>query len=225
MYGRPKIYGHPISMSSDIVLLTVAEGGLEDYDYAVVDLAQQANKRPEFLAMNPSGKIPVLTTAEGDHISESRAIAQYLAARYGFTHLVPKPDDLLGLARFYQAASSETFNFNVPAEELLHEVFVLPLFMGRPVNEKVVTRTRSLVEKHLDVCEQAFKAGQKYMAGDSFSLVDIFYIPIIARMIDAGHGDLFTKREMVNDWWQRCLARPATGKFVQTMPKIADLKA
>ncbi|QVM07077.1 hypothetical protein D8B26_001780 [Coccidioides posadasii str. Silveira] len=196
MAGKLKIYGNMASPYSDIVLLTVAEGGLKDYDYVNVDFRKGAHKHPSFLLMNPMGKFPVLTTPEGDHLYESRPMAKYIATRYNVTDLLPDTKDALALARFEQA----------------------------PVDEAAVAKAKSQLESHLDLCEQSLKAGKQYMAGDSFGLADIFYIPAVAELIDVGHGDLITKREMVNDWWQRCLARPATGDYVQNIPKPVDMK-
>lgn len=51
-------------------------------------LGDPAMRSPEFLALSPNGRIPVLV--DGDvHIFESPAIAQYLATRYGNGSLVP----------------------------------------------------------------------------------------------------------------------------------------
>ena len=45
-------------------------------------------RAPDYLAVSPNGRIPVLED-EGVVISESTAIAQYIAARYGAGRLVP----------------------------------------------------------------------------------------------------------------------------------------
>ncbi|MDU6136334.1 glutathione S-transferase family protein, partial [Bradyrhizobium sp.] len=52
-----------------------------DCDYVEVDLSGGAQKRPDFLALNPFGQVPVLV--EGDAvIPDSNAILVYLARRY-----------------------------------------------------------------------------------------------------------------------------------------------
>nr|KMM65088.1 glutathione transferase F5 [Coccidioides posadasii RMSCC 3488] len=193
MAGKLKIYGNMASPYSDIVLLTVAEGGLKDYDYVNVDFRKGAHKLSPH---EPDGKIPCSHNPgrrPSLRVSPNGEIHRHTLH---VTDLLPDTKDALALARFEQA----------------------------PVDEAAVAKAKSQLESHLDLCEQSLKAGKEYMAGDSFGLADIFYIPAVAELIDVGHGDLITKREMVNDWWQRCLARPATGDYVQNIPKPVDMK-
>jgi glutathione S-transferase len=49
------------------------------YDHQLVEIFQGAQHRPEFLALNPGGTVPVLEIAPGRAIAESNAILCYLA--------------------------------------------------------------------------------------------------------------------------------------------------
>ncbi len=51
------------------------------YETVEVDLVQRAQKRPEFLALNPFGKVPVIED-DGTVVADSHAILVYLALRY-----------------------------------------------------------------------------------------------------------------------------------------------
>jgi glutathione S-transferase len=52
------------------------------YEWKPVSTLDGGNRRPEYLAVNPSGKIPAMT--DGDVVmTESLAINQYLAENYG----------------------------------------------------------------------------------------------------------------------------------------------
>jgi len=51
------------------------------YETVEIDLAHGAQKRPEFLALNPFGKVPVIED-DGAVIADSQAILVYLALRY-----------------------------------------------------------------------------------------------------------------------------------------------
>lgn len=67
------------------------ELGIE-YELERFTLGDKSMRAPEFLAINPNGRVPVLE--DGDvRITESTAIAQYLVARYGNGRLAPAPDD------------------------------------------------------------------------------------------------------------------------------------
>lgn len=49
------------------------------YEYRFVDILKGESRTPEFLAINPNGKIPVLVVPDRGPIAESHAIINYLA--------------------------------------------------------------------------------------------------------------------------------------------------
>lgn len=51
----------------------------QPYEWVEVDMMGGAHRRPEFLAMNPNGKVPVLELPDGRFLPESNAILCYLA--------------------------------------------------------------------------------------------------------------------------------------------------
>ncbi len=67
--------------------VALAEAGA-DYEYRAVDLDAGEQRRPQFLALNPHGKIPVLV--DGDFVlAESGAILWYLGERFPDARLLP----------------------------------------------------------------------------------------------------------------------------------------
>ncbi len=50
-----------------------------DHQWIAIDILKGGFETPEFLKMNPNGKIPLLVTAEGHYLAESNAILFYLA--------------------------------------------------------------------------------------------------------------------------------------------------
>jgi glutathione S-transferase len=67
--------------SRGITVLWMLEELGQPYDMQVLDLSKREHKTPEFLAINPMGRVPVLR--HGDHyISESVAICAYLAEAF-----------------------------------------------------------------------------------------------------------------------------------------------
>ncbi|HEX5261959.1 MAG TPA: glutathione S-transferase family protein [Phenylobacterium sp.] len=57
-----------------------------------VDIRKGDQKKPDYLKLNPAGKVPTLTDGKVV-VSENPAIAIYLADRYGYGTLAPKIDD------------------------------------------------------------------------------------------------------------------------------------
>ena len=52
-------------------------------DVVTVDIMNEANKKPQFLNLNPAGEIPVFKdSSTGNVIYESSAIIRYLAAKH-----------------------------------------------------------------------------------------------------------------------------------------------
>jgi glutathione S-transferase len=84
------LYHHPFSRAANVVWM-LEEVGLP-YELRHVDLMKGAQKTPEHLALNPMGKLPVLT--DGDVVvTESAAIALYLGDRHAYGRLAPRVDD------------------------------------------------------------------------------------------------------------------------------------
>ncbi len=84
------LYHHPFSRAANVIWM-LEEVGVP-YDVHFVDIMKGAHKAPEMLALNPMGKLPVLT--DGDAvITESAAIGLYLADRYAPGRLAPALDD------------------------------------------------------------------------------------------------------------------------------------
>lgn len=82
------VWGRPNSINVQIVMWTAAELGLQT-DRKDVGGAFGGLDTPDYLAMNPNGRIPTLR--DGDlTIWESNACARYLAAKYGAGSLWPE---------------------------------------------------------------------------------------------------------------------------------------
>jgi GST-like protein len=68
----------------------LAEAGA-DYEFRRVSLRDHAQREPEFLKVNPSGKMPALVLPEGEVLTESAAILFTLAERHPEARLLPPP--------------------------------------------------------------------------------------------------------------------------------------
>ncbi len=84
------LYHHPFSRASNVVWM-LEEVGI-DYELRWVDIMAGGQKTPEFLKLNPMGKLPVLVDGAAV-VSESAAIALYLGDRHAAGRLAPALDD------------------------------------------------------------------------------------------------------------------------------------
>lgn len=160
---------------------------------------------------HPWGKIPVVTFPDGFTVYESRAISKYLAKKYSFP-LLPAESDIEANALFDRALSEEMLYFADPAGKVAFEKFAKK-FMGLPADEAVVSGALKSVRAFFDVAERALQQ-RDYMAGSDFTLVDIYYIPLIQRLFASGYGDIITSRKTVAAWWDRVIHRPAIEKLL-----------
>src|SRR3712207_2565316 len=84
------LYHHPFSRAANVVWMLEEVGC--PYELKTVDIMKGGQKAPEFLAINPMGKIPTLVDG-GTLVTESAAIGLYLADRYAYGKLSPKIED------------------------------------------------------------------------------------------------------------------------------------
>jgi glutathione S-transferase len=85
---------------------------------------------------------------------------------------------------------------------------------GEPDEEKVASFKQKL-NTNLDVYEKILSK-QPYLAGEKFTLADLFHLPYGAWLAKIGEGDLIESRPNVKQWWDRITSR-ISWKTVQAM--------
>lgn len=83
-----RLYYHPLSSNSRRALLTAHHLGL-DPELVAVDLSGGEHKTPEYLRLNPNGRVPLLVDGEFN-LWESHAIMQYLADKSPEQDIYPR---------------------------------------------------------------------------------------------------------------------------------------
>ncbi len=155
-----KFYRYPLSGHAHRVALMLS---LLDVPHEVVDvdLRQREQKRPEFLALNAFGQVPVIDD-NGVVIADSTAILVYLAKRYGGEAWLPQ--DPVGAAmvqRWLSVASGPLASG--PASARLVTLFGAPLDV-----DATLSRAHAL----LAVMEG--ELGQRdFLAGDAPTIADL----------------------------------------------------
>ncbi len=89
-----KVYDATPSSNSDRVKILLHEKGLT-YERVTLDLKKMEQKRPEFLKLNPYGKVPVIDD-NGKILFESCIINEYLDEQYPNPPFMPKDPYLRG---------------------------------------------------------------------------------------------------------------------------------
>ena len=173
------------------------------YQLHHVRIDEGEHRQPAFLALNPHGRIPVLTDSEtGVVLFESAAILLYLADRSG--QLLPE-----GLQARWEAIKWLQFHAS-SVGPLLGQRVHFELFADSPV-PAAIERYRRLTEEAFTVLDHALE-GRSYLAGDCYSIADIAHFgwTHIARII---HFD-FSRHRHLSAWHERVAARPAVRKGI-----------
>ena len=191
-----RIYGVPKSRA--FRALWVAEELGIPYENVPVDAAEGA-KRPEYLAVNPVGKIPAIDD-DGFRLSESLAITTYLVKRHGGPLL---PASLQDEASAMQWALWGATEIERPAIDMVSNRYVLPperrdAALARSAEEKL--------ERPLAVLDaQLGKA--PYLLGASFTVADL---NVSSLLYTAWFNKVdFSRWPRIAGWLERCLTRPA----------------
>lgn len=143
---------------------TLQELGVE-FEAVSVDLPAGEATRPEFLALNPAGKLPVLV--DGDMVlTESVAIVLYLAEKYPAGNLLPK--SLEERAQAYRWLLFTATELEQPLWRMARHVFLYPQEKRSPADIQLAREDFLSMVKVLDQHMQ----GRSYVVGDSATVAD-----------------------------------------------------
>ena len=182
------------------VRIVLAEKGLS-YELVEVDITQGEQRRPEFLRLNPFGRVPVLVD-EDTTVYDSTIIAEYLEDEYPEPPLFPPlgASALRARARLWEDFADTSFTPQVG--QLMAE-------MGKAEAERDPARIQRLqqsVDRMLNFLNHELQ-GQEYLAAQ-FSVADIGFVPRLVVLrelgVDPGLG-----RSNVDGWFKRMLERPS----------------
>lgn len=179
----------------------LAELGLP-YETAALDMRAGDHKKPEYLAINPAGQVPAMMY-DGFALSESAAIAHYLAEKHDPSLLGATPEDratalrwefyiLLNLDKHFSTLASKTW--------------------GMPAAPEAEAKAAEMLGKSLPVVE-GWLSSREWLAGGAFSVADV-----VARSsfnyAETASFDL-SAYPSITAWMRRCADRPAYAKAKQ----------
>jgi glutathione S-transferase len=162
-----KLYDFPMSPRARKVRIVLAEKGLQ-YEKVTVDITKGEQKKPEFLAVNPYGKVPALQD-DGLAVYESTIIMEYLNDKYPNPPLLPSDPGQRARARVLMHYADNPYDSALAA--LVGEIFFKPKGQA---DQNVIAKAK----QDLNICFERLErelGGNDYLLG-SFSLADIGYV-------------------------------------------------
>ena len=165
-----KLFYAPGACSLGIHVLLEEIG--KPYELSKMSLRDGDQRKPEFAAVNPKGKVPTLQRDDGSVLTEFPAIAVWLARTNPQAKLLP--DDIETQARVTEALAFVVATIHMQGfSRLFGPGNFAPSEADHPA---VLARGREIAEKGLALIDKAL-AGKDYIAG-SFSIADaaLFYV-------------------------------------------------
>ena len=192
-----RLYDYLPSGNGYKVRLALRQLGIP-FELVELDITQAAARTPEFLALNPNGKIPVVELEPGRVLAESHAILWYFAEG---SKLVPEDRYLRALV--WQWLCFEQYSlepFIGVARFWLHAEGRTRAELGARLDEKIEGGHRAL-----GVLDQALRH-REFLVGDGYSLADIG-LYAYSHVAEEGGFEL-SRYPAVLDWFERVRAQP-----------------
>jgi len=187
------------SMAAHIVL---EESG-EKYEPRRMDLAKGEQRTPEYLKMNPQGRVPLLQLDNGEPLAENTAILPYLGKRFGLW-----PKDAMA-----EAKALSMIGFFAASVHPAHA------HVGRPERYTADTsaypgiKDQGLKTFHVHLKQIDGMLANREWLGDSYSVLDpyglVFYTWGVRRELPMGELKNYTAFK------DRMTKRPAVGRVLE----------
>ena len=183
------------------------------FESVVVRLTKDEHKRPEFLAINPAGKLPVLV--DGHLVlTESAAIVRYLAEKYPEKRLLP-------IALQQRAQADRWMMFAVteleqPLWRMARHTFLYPEAQRLAADIEIAARDFKEMAR---VLEQHMR-DRDFVAGDHVTIADF----VTAYTLDwANEEQLLSEFPTLHSYMERMYARPhAAMRIKDAMASVAE---
>jgi glutathione S-transferase len=204
-----QIYGFPNTRSTRAVW-ALEEAGAE-YGYTAVDLTRGEHRKPEFLKVNPGGKVPVLI--DGDLVlTESAAICTYIGEKFPSSNLVPvRADDR---AYYFQWCFFAMSELETPLWTMAKYTRLLPEERRVPaVAETCVWefhRAAHILAQHME--------GREYAVGGKFTAADIL---LGGTLNWARKSSIALNSEVLETYAERMATRPTLVRAREREAKAA----
>ncbi|KAL6626624.1 hypothetical protein ACP70R_030350 [Stipagrostis hirtigluma subsp. patula] len=209
-----KLYGWVVSPWMARVLVCLEEAGAE---YEVIPMSRSGgdHRRPEHLARNPFGEIPVLE--DGDlTLYQSRAITRYILRKYKPELL--REGDLAGSAAVDVWVDVEAHQLEPPLLSIVVHC-IINQYIGKARDQAVVDESLAKLKTVLEVYEARLAAGSgAHLVGDGVSLADLSHFGFMRYFMATEYAGVVDAYPRVKAWWDALLARPSVTKVIAGMP-------
>jgi glutathione S-transferase len=191
---------------SRVAMIALEEIG-QPFDTRLVAFMKGEHKAPDYLALNPAGKVPLLV-AEGRPVTQNAAILTFLARAFPKAGLLPFTGDAYGDAQVLSRLAWCSSDLH----PLVTRIRIPMFFCDLP---DAPARVRSIAEGAMAAQlapVEALLATQSWLLGDQWSAVDAYFYWVWFRISGAG----FNSEPFPNivDFARRMEKRPAVQRAI-----------
>ena len=179
-----------------------------DYEHIPVEIGDAGARTPEFLAINPNGRLPAIVDG-GFVLVESLAITLYLAKKHGTGTLYPAKIEAEAKAWQWTLWALTEVDRGVNIWSL-HAIRLPPAER----NAAKLAEALQVIAAPFEVLDEAVSK-QPYLLGHDFTVADLNVAAVISRAIEM---DL-SATPRLKTWLERCLERPAARKALALKAK------
>ena len=165
-----KLYDFSLSPRARKVRITLAAKGLE-YEKVQIDITKGEQKTPEYLAINPYGKVPALQD-NGTTVYESTIIMEYLNDTYPIPPLLPDNVGQRARARVLMHYADNPYESAVAT--LVEELLLKPM-QGGTADHAVVSQANAALNLCFDHLTTEL-GNNDFLVGSTLTLADIPYV-------------------------------------------------
>lgn len=181
------------------------------FQSVTVDLSRNEHQLPDFLALNPAAKLPVLV--DGDLVlNESAAIVLYLAEKYADKDLVPR--DLRERADMTRWLLFTVTELEQPLWRIARNTFVYAECDRVPADVPIARRDFESMAAVMD----AHMRGREFVVGNQVTVADF----VLAYTLDwANEEGLLAKFPQLKAYMEKLYRRPAaTPRIAAAMARL-----
>lgn len=193
-----KLYHFERSGNAREVRLVLHEKNLQ-FEEVIIDVMKGDTKKPDFLALNPFGKVPVLV--DGDVVTyEAMLINQYLDEKYPQNPIMPQSPEARALVRQWSFWGSTKMSDHMAP--VLLEMLLKP---EEKWNNDMIAKNKNEILKACEVLNERLN-GREYIC-DQYSLADICLTPHLSAL---GRIKFNPPTELTHfhEWLKRLKQRP-----------------
>ncbi len=181
----------------------------EKYELKMIDLSQGKQNDPDYLRLNPNGKVPTLVIEGKQVMFESAAITMYLADRHPAAKLAPGPKET-ARGHYYQWMTHLTNTLQPAMRRYYHS----DLYTTDPNGASgVADKARLEVAEIWGRVDQHLNSTGPFMLGERFSAADIFAF-MLSTMQDCC-PDAYARFSRLARLAELVAARPAMRRMLQ----------